>query len=118
MANKVTDGIGSLFITEAMVIIISRSTVESSGNRFAGPSAGSEKRNETRGPFRASTVGSQLPRGEKQATREGPERLMDGLVEGGVRRRHRDRTFVTMVYFGTFTFIETDFRRLMKRIDF
>jgi hypothetical protein len=52
MANEVTDGIGSSFITEAMVI--RRSTVESSGNRFAGPSAGSEKRNQTRGPFGAS----------------------------------------------------------------
>jgi hypothetical protein len=52
MANEVTDGIGSSFITEAMAI--GRSTVESSGNRFAGPSAASEKRNKTRGPFCAS----------------------------------------------------------------
>jgi hypothetical protein len=51
MANEVIDGIGSSFITEAMVI--SRSTVESSGNRFAGPSTGSEKWDETRGPFGA-----------------------------------------------------------------
>jgi hypothetical protein len=42
---------GLVVITEAMVI--SRSTVESSGNGFAGPSVDSEERKETRGPFDA-----------------------------------------------------------------
>jgi hypothetical protein len=40
MVNEVTDEMGSSFITEA--IVISRSTVESSGNKLAGPSAGSK----------------------------------------------------------------------------
>jgi hypothetical protein len=51
MPNEEIDGMGSSFITEAMVI--SRSAVESSGSKVAGPSTGSGERNETRGPFGA-----------------------------------------------------------------